>query len=239
MRERRLFTDQALSTGETIVLKDKTAHYLLQVLRQKVGDTITLFNGQGGSFSAEIKTAQKKQAEILIGQFDAQDHMPSQQFNLAVGVIKQDKMDFLIQKATELGVSQIQPLLTTYTDIKLQGERLFKKQQHWQQVAISACEQANRNRVPTIMLPSSFNQWLDQLDAPCLGFHPYSKIAFKRDKIQQQPEITFAFGPEGGFSETEVKAAIHQGVQFVHLGSRILRAETAPLAVLAAVQLGS
>jgi 16S rRNA (uracil1498-N3)-methyltransferase len=238
MRERRLFTDQALSTGETIVLKDKTAHYLLQVLRQKVGDTITLFNGQGGSFSAEIKAAHKKQAEVVIGQFDTQDHMPSQQFNLAVGVIKQDKMDFLIQKATELGVSQIQPLLTTYTDIKLQGERLLKKQHHWQQVAISACEQANRNRVPAIMLPCSFNQWLDQLETPCLGFHPYSKVDFNRNKIQQQPEITFAFGPEGGFSETEVNAAIQQGVEFVHLGSRILRAETAPVAVLAAVQLG-
>ena len=236
MRIPRIFTDQPLVSGATIDLEESAARHLGSALRMQAGQALTLFNGQGGEYSASISEIGKKAARILVGEHQANERESPLNITLAIGLSRGDRFDFIVQKATELGVSRIVPLLTERTEVKLKGERRDKKVAHWQQIAISACEQCQRNRIPEINEPQPLAQWQGNSgDGPRLVLHHRSDIKLA-DMPAPDAAVTLLIGPEGGLSEAEIDAAISSGFQPLTLGPRVMRTETAPLAALAILQ---
>ena len=232
MRIPRIYTNQALSENTSVTLDAAAAHYVTKVLRMKSGRPIILFNGQGGEYKGYVAIIDKKLTSIDVEAFvNAQ---PESKLNTSLGMclIKNDRMDWLLQKATELGVSTISPLISTYTDNKLPAERIDKKMQHWRQILISACQQSGRTRLPSIEIPQPLSQWLEQADAACkLVLHPYKTAGIDTLELPSA-NIALLIGPEGGLSESEVDSAIEQGFSACSLGPRMLRAETAALTTL-------
>jgi 16S rRNA (uracil1498-N3)-methyltransferase len=203
----------------------------------KVGQSAILFNGEGGQYIGRLTNASKTNSTVLIDGFSAVEKESNLKIHLAVGVSKGDRMDWIIQKATELGVTEISPIFTGRTEVKLSGSRLDKKLSHWQQIAISACEQSQRNRVPSINPILSFDAWLElkhnglKLLMNHLGDLGLSEISPK------DQHIVLLVGPEGGLSENEICVAEASGYTSVSMGPRILRTETAPVAALSILQL--
>ncbi|MGH1486044.1 MAG: 16S rRNA (uracil(1498)-N(3))-methyltransferase [Cellvibrionaceae bacterium] len=236
MRIPRIYTNQTLSENASIKLDPAAAHYVANVLRMKSGRPIILFNGQGGEYEGKVATISKKSTIINVENYT--DAQPESGLKTVLGVclIKNDRMDWLLQKATELGVSTISPLVSAYTEIKLPADRIDKKMQHWQQVVINACQQSGRTMIPTIEKPQTLDQWLEGSDAACkLVLHPYK--ASPLDSLSSSSDsIALLIGPEGGLSENEVDSAIKKGFSSFTLGPRILRAETAPLTALSILQ---
>ncbi|MCY4043824.1 MAG: 16S rRNA (uracil(1498)-N(3))-methyltransferase [Cellvibrionales bacterium] len=232
MRTHRLYVDMPLAVDSEIQLDKQASHYLGTVLRVKSGQALNVFNNQGGCYEAVVQSASKKSVVIKTSSFDPNDRMPLQKLSIAIGVTKGDRMDTVMQKATELGVHGIQPLWMDYCDVKLPKERLEKKLQHWRQITVSASEQSERNRLPEVLEPQTFDVWLQQIEpSKTLLFHPAGQPPSKL--LQPMDSPYFCFGPEGGFSDREVAMAQGQGVSIISLGERILRAETAPIVVLA------
>jgi 16S rRNA (uracil1498-N3)-methyltransferase len=202
----------------------------------KVGQSAILFNGEGGQYIGRLTNASKTNSTVLIDGFSAVEKESNLKIHLAVGVSKGDRMDWIIQKATELGVTEISPIFTGRTEVKLSGSRLDKKLSHWQQIAISACEQSQRNRVPSINPILSFDDWLElkhnglKLLMNHLGDLGLSEISPK------DQHIVLLVGPEGGLSENEICVAEALGYTSVSMGPRILRTETAPVAALSILQ---
>jgi 16S rRNA (uracil1498-N3)-methyltransferase len=202
----------------------------------KVGQSAILFNGEGGQYIGRLTNASKTNSTILIDGFSAVEKESNLKIHLAVGISKGDRMDWIIQKATELGVTEISPIFTGRTEVKLSGSRLDKKLSHWQQIAISACEQSQRNRVPSINPILSFDDWLElkhnglKLLMNHLGDLGLSEISPK------DQNIVLLVGPEGGLSENEICVAEASGYTSVSMGPRILRTETAPVAALSILQ---
>src|SRR4051812_36224234 len=153
MRIPRVFTAQTLASNSSLILAEAQSHYLSKVLRMQAGRELILFNGEGGEYSAEISVVNKKTVEINIGEFFPENRQSHLQLELAIGVSRGERMDWVLQKATELGVTKITPLLTERTEVKLYGERADKKIEHWQQIIISACEQSQRNILPELSEP--------------------------------------------------------------------------------------
>ena len=224
-----------LTPGAEIELPATAARHV-QVLRLQPGHAITLFNGEGGEHSATILRMGRTDVAVRIDAHHAIEREPARAVHLAVGMPANDRMDWLVEKATELGVTSIQPLHTAHSVLRLQGERAAKKQAHWQQVAVAACEQCGGNRVPTVHPVRDLTAWLGTNATPvrCVlslaqGSQPLS------DWIGQWPvdqAVAFLSGPEGGLSAQEDQAARAAGWQPVSLGARVLRAETAALAAL-------
>jgi 16S rRNA (uracil1498-N3)-methyltransferase len=202
----------------------------------KVGQSAILFNGEGGQYIGRLTNASKTNSTVLIDGFSAVEKESNLKIHLAVGISKGDRMDWIIQKATELGVTEISPIFTGRTEVKLSGSRLDKKLSHWQQIAISACEQSQRNRVPSINPILSFDDWLElkhnglKLLMNHLGDLGLSEISPK------DQNIVLLVGPEGGLSENEICVAEASGYTSVSMGPRILRTETAPVAALSILQ---
>jgi len=235
MRIPRIFTAQALSENHQVQLEEQASLHLIKVLRMSEGDQLTLFNGQGGEYLGHISKANKKSAEVQIDCFNDKDSEAPLAIHIAVGISKGDKMEWLIQKATELGVKSISPLSTEHSDVKMNQERAAKKQLQWQQVAISACEQSGRNFVPEVKSVQDFFQWHTQLtesDSCCI-FHTEGGRPISQLKPNTQQALHFCFGPEGGFSPKEINS-LKQEDHLLTLGQRILRAETAPVASIGA-----
>lgn len=231
----RIYCPQPLASQQTVELESQAAAHLVRVLRMTEGDALRLFNGDGNEYSATLCDVTKKSAVALIGEILRTD--TAQPLNLHLGqvVSKGDRMDFTIQKATELGIAEITPLWSERCEVRLKGERLDKKMEHWQKVAISACEQSGRNIVPVIHPPMHFAEWAasDQSDLQFI-LHPHDQ---KPLSDYQPPEsVALLVGPEGGFSEDEVRQAIDAGFKGLTLGPRILRTETAALAALSVFQ---
>lgn len=233
----RVYVDQPLSTGATITLSEDAARHLVQVLRMRVGDEFVAFNGQGGEYSASISAVSKREAQALVGEFNPADRESPLQITLAQCVSKGDRMDYTLQKAVELGVSSIVPLISSRTVVKLDAERWAKKIEHWQGVIISACEQSGRTRVPRLELQQDLDDWIRSCpkDSLKLALAPgASKRLRQLDPASRA--ITLLIGPEGGLSEAECAlAAKHEFVPLA-LGPRVLRTETAGVAALAAIQ---
>jgi 16S rRNA (uracil1498-N3)-methyltransferase len=164
MRIPRIFTDQPLSSGANLALTGSAARHLSSALRMSAGQEITLFNGLGDEFSATLTATAKSQVDVILGECRQIDRESPLKLHLAIAVSRGERMDWIVQKATELGVSEITPLFSERTEVKLNGERLEKKLRHWQQVSISACEQCQRNRVPTINPALTLDRWLSQTD---------------------------------------------------------------------------
>lgn len=231
MRTHRLYVDVPLAVDAEITLDQRASHYLGTVLRVKAGQKLNVFNNHGGCYDAVVVSASKKTVVIETLGFDDNDRMPKKDLTIAVGITKGDRMDLLMQKATELGVHSIQPLWMDFCDVKLPKERLEKKIHHWRQITIASSEQSERNRLPFVNEPLKFDDWLNAQDSTkVIGFHPNE--APPEELSEQREKTTFCFGPEGGFSDREVVLMESQGVQLLSLGERILRAETAPLVLL-------
>ncbi len=235
MRIPRIYTPQTLGTGLSIALEEQASAHLSRALRFQVGDSISLFNGMGGEYSAKISSISKKTVTIHLGEHLPDNAQSPLDTHIAVGVSKGEKVDLIVQKCTELGVTAIYPIITERSDVKMNEERWQKKVERWQEIAISACEQSARNDIPTIHAVQTFAQWLENTRhiQHCL-FHPEGNIHFSAMNITNN--IAMAFGSEGGFSVNEIALAQQSGCHIVKLGPRVLRAETAPIAALAIAQ---
>lgn len=236
MRIPRIYSPQPLAEHTSVQLDGAAAHHVVTVLRMKVGRQLVVFNGEGQEFLATLTQGDKKKAEVSID--TVRDGEVESPLCSALGVclIKNDRMDWLLQKATELGVSAIYPLVSEYTDLKLSPARLEKKALHWQQVVISACEQSGRVRVPKVAPLQKLEPWLVAIEADNkYVLHPYRAQPLRAASVAPKG-IALLVGPEGGLSEAEVDAAHGHGFQSIALGPRILRAETAPLVALSLLQ---
>jgi 16S rRNA (uracil1498-N3)-methyltransferase len=235
MRIPRIYTPQTISTGQCITLEEQASAHLSRALRFQPGDTVRLFNGFGGEYTAIISAISKKNVELLPGEYQADNAQSPLNTHIAVGVSKGEKMDLIVQKCTELGVTAIYPIITERSDVKLNEERWQKKVERWQEIAISACEQSARNLLPTLHAVQTFSQWLDNTcDIQRCLFHPEGDVVFS--SINITGTLAMAFGSEGGFSDNEITLARKSGCHIARLGPRVLRAETAPIAALAIAQ---
>ncbi len=232
----RVFTDQALAEGAETALEPGPSHHLLKVLRLKPGAGLRLFNGRGGSFAAVLAGSRGQEARVAVGDFAPADHESPLAIELAIGVSRGERMDWVVQKAVELGVAAIRPLVTERTEVRLSGERRVKKLDHWRQIAIAACEQCGRNRLPAIDAPQLLADWLPGAAGLRLVLAPEATAALARVEVEAPDAITLLIGPEGGLAAAEIDAAIAAGFRAVGLGPRVLRTETAPLAALAICQ---
>ncbi|WP_372657591.1 16S rRNA (uracil(1498)-N(3))-methyltransferase [Hydrogenophaga sp.] len=217
-----------------------TAARHVQVLRLQPGATITLFNGEGGEHTATILRMGRSDVAVRVDAHHAIEREPLRAVHLAVGMPANDRMDWLVEKATELGVASIQPLHTAHSVLRLSGERATKKQAHWQSVAVAACEQCGGNRVPVVHAVKELGAWLKSLPtnggtAP--GLHGVLSLAEGTQPLAAalgaqaaDTPVCFLSGPEGGLSPTEDAQARAAGFVPVTLGPRVLRAETAALA---------
>ena len=246
MRLSRVYIDAPLKLNALVPLPKETAHYLGNVLRLRVDDELLLFNSQHGEFLARICAATKKSVEVELievrRELDADEEQNRLGLHLILGLSRGDRMDFAVQKSTELGVTEISPVYTEHGEVRLKPERLEKKLLHWRRIAISACEQSGRLTVPSIHSPmpladlaqgSSANKWM--LEPSGSDSIPESIAEPIAEPITDR-HIDLLIGPEGGFSPAEIDWARDNGFRIVSLGKRILRTETAPIAALAILQ---
>lgn len=237
----RFFVEAALAPGATLELPPEVARHV-QVLRLAPDDTLTLFDGMGGEYDARLLEVGKRTALARLGEHVAREDEPPYRITLAQGIAGGDKMDWLIEKAVELGVSALVPLGTARAVVRLSGERAEKRVAHWRGIVRAACEQCGRNRVPDVAPVRELHAWLDALsEQPAPGelrllLSPRASIAFQT--LPETPPsggVTLLIGPEGGLAPDEEAAARARGFTAVQLGARILRTETAGMAVLAAL----
>ena len=244
----RIYTPQNLTSGAAIALDAAAARHV-QVLRMQPGGEITLFNGQGGEFEAKVLLMGRSEVQVQIGAHQIIEREAAREVHLAISMPANERMDWLIEKATELGAASIQPLMSERSVLRLSGERAEKKTAHWQAAAVAACEQCGRNRVPKIYTPVLYQKWLlahmeyaqsatesialSGSSKAILSLHPSAiRAADWTAKHSGKPLLCLA-GPEGGLSPAEEQAAIDAGFASITLGGRVLRSETAPLAALA------
>lgn len=236
MRIPRYFIDQALEINQNLSLPDELHRHAIQVLRGKVGDPLILFNGQGGEYHAVFAEVDKRKSSILVKSFDIIERESPLDIQLVLALIKSDKFDFALQKAVELGVSSIQPVIAARSVMNLKANRLDKKMQHWQGVITSACEQSGRTRLPPLLPVISLNDYLLASDARMnLAMLPEATEHLSELPKPTDP-ISLLVGPEGGFRDDEVSQMIQRQVKTIKFGPRILRAETAVIAGLALCQ---
>lgn len=233
MRLSRFFIDAPLSLGRH-ELPEAQAHYIGRVLRLAAGDAVQLFDGSGREFVGELVEVGKKSVQVeLREQFAGLAESPLR-IHLGQGLSRGERMDWAIQKATELGVAHITPIVSERCEVRLKDERADKRLTHWQQIAISACEQCGRSVLPSIHPPMLLGDWLARTEAELkLVLHPFAKPLTSHAR---PVSLAFLIGPEGGLSEAEVAEAQRAGYQAARLGPRVLRTETAPVAALSVAQ---
>jgi 16S rRNA (uracil1498-N3)-methyltransferase len=239
----RFYTPQTLATDAELSLDAASARHV-QVLRMQPGGALTLFNGQGGEYAALVTQMGRSEVRVRIGAHTATEREAHRAVHIAIGMPANERMEWLVEKATELGAASIQPLMTERTVLRLSGERAEKKQTHWQAIAVAACEQSGRNRVPQVHAVQTLAAWLAQPQPVqasadpgaalrCVfSFHASGQSA-RSLAAQSAQAIECLCGPEGGLSVAEEAAAMAAGYAPVSLGARVLRSETAPLAALA------
>lgn len=234
----RLFVSEPLINGTSIELEGDAARYLSKVLRGRVGDNVTLFNGEGPEWHATLAAFSKHRVVLDIGEsFDAGTESPLK-IHLVQGVSRGERMDLVVQKATELGVKRITPVLTEYGVVKLDENRAAKRRDHWQKIVVNACEQCGRTKLPLIDAPIRLRDWFGEkppsVDAELIlapgASQPLSSMS------PPETKVCVLIGPEGGFSSTEYDDASVAGFQAVSIGRRILRTESAAIATLAIMQ---
>lgn len=232
----RLYCPDDLSRAVQIVLPDAAAHHVARVLRMRTGDLVTLFDGSGGEYAASIHEVSKKEVVVDVGKFSDVERESPLRITLAQGLSVGDKMDDTLQKAVQLGIVEFAPIDTQKSIVRLSDERAQKRFQHWQQVAISACEQSGRNRIPVVREVSAFADFVRSSDAKTTRLLLSPRGCNYLDKLNNlSNQIILLCGPEAGLSDSEETLAIKQGFIPVRLGPRILRTETAALAALAAM----
>lgn len=236
MRNCRIYHPDPLPSQGIVQLTPDAANHVARVLRARVGEALTLFDGHGAEFSASISAIDKRSVDVIINTRVERSSESPLALHLGQGISRGEKMDLTLQKSVELGVTEITPLITERCGVKLDPKRWEKKWQHWHKVIISACEQCGRNIVPTLHPAIPLRDWLAQQDQ-CLRLtlHPHAQ-----QSLSQLAPASKAFrlliGPEGGFTEQEVQLTESTGFKSVRFGPRILRTETAALAVISSLQ---
>ena len=243
MRVPRIFVDAELRCGSLLELPQAPARYVHRVLRLSAGAPLSLFNGLGGEYEGQLDRAAKSRLWVRVGAHRTEDHEPERELGLAQAVSRGAKMDYAIQKAVELGVSWIQPLVAERSVVRLDHQRAPSRLEHWRGVARSACEQCGRNRVPSIRPVREVAEWVaEPPGAHCdsaatrLVLDPGAATSIGRAPAVGR-QIRMLVGPEGGLTVDELAAAERAGFQPVHLGPRILRTETAAVAAITIIQL--
>jgi 16S rRNA (uracil1498-N3)-methyltransferase len=235
MRIPRLFVATPLRSGADMALDPEQAHYISRVLRLRAGAELLLFDGRGGEYRARVARVAARAADVSIGDFTMREAESPLHVCLAQGISRGERMDYTVQKAVELGASEIVPLLTERCGVQLDPSRAQKRVEHWQKVAASACAQCGRNQLPPIAGVHELRQWL---------IRPRSGLRLVLDPrasrglaaLPRCAAVTLLIGPEGGLSDAELAAASRAGFQGLHMGPRTLRTETAAMTALAAIQ---
>lgn len=231
MRVSRLYLDTSLSefwsSQSEVVVSDDRAHYLRNVLRLEAGHDVILFDGNGGEYLGTIASIDKRNVTIHLESFTDENRVPRSEISLGLCVIKRDAMDNAIQKATELGVANIFPLVSDRVSVS--SKQYANRQQHWRNVAISACEQCGMNRVPKVHEPVSLNQWVKTVEGRKICALPGGSQS-QMDGTERPTSLLV--GPEGGFSDDEIQHIQASGFSGIDLGNRILRAETAVISLM-------
>ena len=236
MRIPRIFTDSPLAVGSQCQLDDNAANHVGRVLRMQAGQALLLFNGDGHDYHATITEAGKKHVLVAVTEAAENETESPLRVVLAQTLSKGDRMDYAVQKAVEMGVSEIVPLTTERCDVKLKGDREDKRLRHWQQVAISAAEQCGRARVPDIQPVMTVQQWLEHARACDLRLVLHHRTERSLNTLEKPSSIALMIGPEGGLTAEEIALAEDNGFLPVALGPRVLRTETAPVAAIALCQ---
>jgi len=236
MRVSRLFTPMHLAAGKHIELDDENAHYVRTVLRLKKDAEIILFNGAGGEYLCTVGEVSRKTVQIAINKWLDRSVESPLLVTLGLGISRGDRMDFSVQKAVELGVNHITPLLTERCVVQFKGEKKPQRLLHWQKIVQHAAEQSGRTTLPELTDIEYLQQWVSKQKGLKVFLDPYAELTLP-DINPIDMQVTLLTGPEGGFSDQEREIAKVAGFIPVRLGSRILRTETASLAVLAAVQM--
>ncbi len=248
----RIYCPQPLNAGARLSLPEGAARHV-QVLRLQPGAALTLFDGQGGQWQATVTRMGRSEVEVEVGAHEALEREAARAVHLALGMPANERMDWLVEKATELGAAGIAPLLAERSVLRVAGERAQKKQAHWQAIAVAACEQCGRNRLPAVDAPRELSRWLQALPPGGLRLllsleadaRPLAEVVHDAGSavpVSARPPVpgtgpttpvVLLSGPEGGLSPGEIALAREAGFTPVTLGPRVLRAETAPLAALA------
>ena len=235
----RFYNPENLRIGATIKLSDNAAAHATRVLRLEISDEIVLFNGDGNDYICAITSIKKSETLAIVKSLVKITNESPLNITLLQGISSGDRMDYTIQKAVELGVTQIVPIITSRSVVKLSPERAQKRLEHWQSIIYAACEQSGRAFVPQVAAPISLSAWLQANAANNNGLrillNPIGAL-----RLAELPKptghIELLIGAEGGLSQSEIDAALSQGFQSVVLGARILRTETAALTAIAAMQ---
>jgi 16S rRNA (uracil1498-N3)-methyltransferase len=232
----RLYAALPLAPGAIVELPEAAAHHAARVLRLKVGDQLTLFNGAGGEFAVRIERIVARVVAVRVGHWLDVDRDSPLVVTLVQGLATGDRMDYVIQKAVELGVAAVRPVSAIRSVARLDASRAEKRLLHWRQIAISACEQCGRNRIPEVYPLLDLDDWLAQTSSVSLRLllAPDAKVTLP-GMARPPGGIELLVGPEGGLAPEEVAAALRAGFTAVRLGPRTLRTETAALAALAAL----
>lgn len=234
MRDIRIYCDAALAINTEVELDNAATHHVHTVLRMQVGDMIVLFNGNGVDYIGTLASASKQAIRIHLHDTNERVTQSPLHTHLVQGICKGDKMDFVIQKATELGINEITPLYTQYGNVRFDHKRCAKKIEHWQKIAINACQQSGRNDLVQINMPLAFVEWINAAPENTVIFDPGATKTLRQLPIVDK--LAIMVGPEGGFSTDEIALATQNHVQNLLLGPRVLRSETAGLAALALAQ---
>ena len=236
MRIPRFYTAQTLAAPQSVVLEPAPSHHLLKVLRGQPGDPVLLFNGDGKEYHAILESGEGKRAHLGISSATEPQRESRLRISLGQGISRGERMDLVVQKAVELGVTQITPLWTRRSQVQLSGQRLDKRLSHWRGIVQAACEQSGRVYLPVFNQPVGLADWLATTarEAPGILLDPEADATLH--EIEPLTHTQVLIGPEGGLEQEEVEFAVAAGFRRVRLGPRILRTETATLATLAALQ---
>jgi 16S rRNA (uracil1498-N3)-methyltransferase len=237
MRLTRVYVDAELQTGRRLTVEASAGNHIARVLRLRTGDALTLFNGQGGEYAGSIEEIHRDTVVVSVLERREVDRESPCRLTLAQGISRGERMDWVVQKATELGVWRIAPLFTQRSVVQLDEKQALRKIQHWRSIAVAACEQSGRNRVPQITLPVGLYELLEQRTAggTALLLSPGAPLRIA-DIADAATNMTVLIGPEGGLADVEQEAALKSGFTPVRLGPRVLRTETAAVCALTLLQ---
>ena len=239
MRRSRIYTPRTLTSQDIVEVGGSAGHYLTRVLRLSVGDIVTLFNGDGLDHTAEICGITRQNVMLKLKAVETIGSESRLKITLVQAISRGERMDYCVQKATELGVSAIQPVMSRRVEVRLDNERQAKRVAHWQGVVISACEQNGRAVVPVVKMPLSLEQWIDSSDGtPRLVLDPDATQKLSALEFSGEA-VSILVGPEGGFTDQEIALVIAKGAMAVSLGPRVLRTETAGPVAIALLQVAA
>jgi 16S rRNA (uracil1498-N3)-methyltransferase len=237
VRLTRVYVGAPLEPGRRVTLQGGAASHITRVLRLRVGEALTVFNGLGGQYEASIDKSHGGEVTVSVGEHSPAERESPLTLTLAQGISRGERMDLVMQKATELGVSRLVPVLTERSVVRLDARQADRKADHWRRIAIGACEQCGRNRLPQVLRPLPLTEFLGEMNGASAGLLLSPEAASRIDDLPRPVAgLTVLIGPEGGLAQAEVQAALAVGFTAVRLGPRVLRTETAAIAALTLLQ---